>query len=353
MDIQYSFRLFLGTLFMGIFMLSAVPSGHAAVSDPLDVQVSNVNSGGGYFSFVHLTDLHIGEGSADYGTPGYDDAPPAGDVGVPAQLLRKQVDWINANLNAYNIDFVIVTGDLTQSGEKSEFLKAKEILDSLHVPYVPILGNHDVWPYTDSLEAASPIGDQYFKEIFASTFSNLQSVMPGWNNGTRLVRVWNPEHSCYSYFQNFSFSYGGYHFVCSDFVTRGHALSGSGANPEADLHNFTGGTWPWFKSRYDSFPHENRDDILIFAHHPLTKDPWNGIYSFSYGEYNTVASFLNNSSHKYNTGLFNAGHMHRNSAYNIKTLGFPPSTICPGIETNAAKNDGGHLRVIKVWNASF
>jgi 3',5'-cyclic AMP phosphodiesterase CpdA len=57
------------------------------------------------------------------------------------------------------------------------------------VPYVPILGNHDVWPYTGSTEAPYPFGDQYFKEVFASTFNNLQSVMPGWNNGTRLTRV--------------------------------------------------------------------------------------------------------------------------------------------------------------------
>ena len=353
MNTRYRFSLPVCALFAAVFSFSAVPSGHAGVSDPLDVQVSNINSGGSYFAFVHLTDLHIGEGSADYGTPGYEDAPPAGDVGVPAQLLRKQVDWINANIDACNIDLVIVTGDITQSGERSEFMKAREILDTLTVPYVPILGNHDVWPYTGSTEAPYPFGDQYFKEVFASTFNNLQSVMPGWNNGTRLTRVWNPEAGCYSWFQNFSFTYGSYHFMCSDFVTRGHALSGSGANPEADLHNFTGGTWPWFRSRYDSYPHENRDDILIFAHHPMTKDPCNDIYSFSYGEYNTVASFLNNDSHKYNTGLWNAGHMHRNYTYNVRTLGFPPSTICPGFETTAAKDGGGHLRIIKVWNASF
>lgn len=344
---------FYGLLFIILAGLLSFCPVQAAVSDPLDVQVSNVNSGGNYFSFVQLTDLHIGEGVADYGTAGYDDSPAAGDVGTPAQLLRKEVDWINANIGTYNIRFVIVTGDITGSGERSEFLKAKEILDSLTVPYIPILGNHDVWPYTGASEAPYPYGDQYFLEIFAPTFTYLRNILPGWNDGTRLTQIWNPEASCYSYFQNFSFSYGSYHFLCSDFVTRGHALSGSGANPEADIHNFTGGTWPWLMSRYDSFPHENRDDILIFAHHPLTKDPWNGIYSFSYGEYNTVASFLNNNSHKYNTGLWNAGHMHRNSAYSIKTLGFPPSTICPGIETNAAKSDGGHVRVIKVWNATF
>ncbi len=49
--------------------------------------------------------------------------------------------------------------------------------------------------------------------------------MPGWNNGTRLTRVLEPEAGCYSWFQNFSFTYGSCHFMCSDFVTQGHALS--------------------------------------------------------------------------------------------------------------------------------
>jgi hypothetical protein len=77
MNTRYRFSLPVCALFAAVFSFSAVPSGHAGVSDPLDVQVSNINSGGSYFAFVHLTDLHIGEGSADYGTPGYEDAPPA------------------------------------------------------------------------------------------------------------------------------------------------------------------------------------------------------------------------------------------------------------------------------------
>ncbi|HNU76081.1 MAG TPA: hypothetical protein PKM95_14645, partial [Deltaproteobacteria bacterium] len=63
MNTRYRFSLPVCALFAAVFSFSAVPSGHAGVSDPLDVQVSNINSGGSYFAFVHLTDLHIGEGS--------------------------------------------------------------------------------------------------------------------------------------------------------------------------------------------------------------------------------------------------------------------------------------------------
>ncbi len=317
-----------------------------------DVQITNLNDNLAdtwwQFSFVHLTDIHIGEGYEDYGTYGYNDSPPTGDVGYSAQRLREAVNWINNNKYNYDIRFVIITGDLTDSGEKSEFYKAKEILDALTIPYIPLIGNHDIWPYTSSLEASYPYGDEYFKNIFASHFDYLQDTLPGWSNGTRLTRTWNPEAGCYSYFQNFAFSYAGYLFMCGDFGTRQHAPFGEpGTSPEADLMDFSGGTWPWLKNYMASYNYKAADNVLIFAHFPLTKDPWNAIASFSYGEYNTITSYLNNNSYKYYTGLWCAGHMHRNYVYNVKTLLF--STVCPGVETDANKEDSGHIRVIKIY----
>ena len=82
------------------------------------------------FTFVHITDIHIGEGQGDYGTLGYlNDTMPEGDVGYSAIRLRRAVNWINENAVENDIHFVTVTGDITDSGEKSEFDKAKEILD--------------------------------------------------------------------------------------------------------------------------------------------------------------------------------------------------------------------------------
>ncbi|MCJ7745815.1 MAG: metallophosphoesterase, partial [Actinobacteria bacterium] len=138
-------------------------------------QNSDMPETGQVFSYAQITDLHIGRGEGDYGTPGFDDAPPSGDVGLPAQNLRSTVDWINANQGSMPIEFVVVTGDIADSAEKSEFMKAKEILDTLVVPYIPIPGNHDMWPYTASAECNEPCGDQYFKEIFASEFETLRS----------------------------------------------------------------------------------------------------------------------------------------------------------------------------------
>jgi 3',5'-cyclic AMP phosphodiesterase CpdA len=312
---------------------------------------SAVNSGlgGKSFTFAHLTDVHIGEGPGDYGTPGFDDSPPAGDAGAPAQRLRETVNWINANKASQNIAFVIITGDLTDSGEKSELLKAKEILDDLTIPYIPIPGNHEAWPYTSTAEAKEPVGDEYFKNIFGPTFDRLKTQFPGWNDGTRLTRTFNSECNSYAYFQNFSFSYRGYNFICADFAARAHAPFGNkGVGPEGDLYDFTGGTWHWLKAHYNEYPGKGRDNMLIFAHYPLTKDIVAGVNAFSVGEYNAIASFLNDTGNKNSAGLWTAGHVHRNKEYNIKTYSF--STICPGIETGAAKE--GSLRLITVWGAA-
>ncbi len=66
-----------------------------------------------------------------------------------------------------------------------------------------------------------------------------------------------------------------------------------------------------------------------------------------------MASFLNNDSHKYNTGLWNAGHMHRNYTCNVRTAGFPPSTICRESKPTPQRMAAATREIIKVWNASF
>ncbi|MBU2574353.1 MAG: metallophosphoesterase [Elusimicrobia bacterium] len=352
----------------------------AALSSPSEVRQTvppvlrsslNKNLGGAGFTFVHLTDVHIGEADdggyhVDYGTPGYDDAPPAGDIGGPARRLRRIVNWINANRDAENIRFVIVTGDLTASAEKSQFLKAKEILDALTVPYVPMIGNHDIWPFTFDSEAPAPFGDRYFKDVFAPTFDKLKTFFPEWDDGTRLVPAWNSEQKVESWFQNYAFSYGGYHFTCLDFNSRQHAINNGalpsavyhipgfgekGVVPEARLYSrIPEGAFPWLKSHYDGYPGKGNHNMLMFAHHPLTKDGYNFIMSFSYKEYHKLTHYLNAKGNKHHTGLWAAGHLHRNWEYNVKTLNLK-DTICPGIETGATKD--GHMRLITVWGASL
>lgn len=73
------------------------------------------------FKFAWLTDVHIGYPTA-------------------------QEDLINSvnDINSFDdIDFTIVSGDITATGTLTELTKAKSILDQLKKPYYIIPGNHD------------------------------------------------------------------------------------------------------------------------------------------------------------------------------------------------------------------
>jgi outer membrane protein assembly factor BamB/predicted MPP superfamily phosphohydrolase len=92
-------------------------------------------------TFVHLTDTHVGSSTG-------------------AEDLRRTVKDINEN---DSIQFVIISGDITEFGADTEELLAKQILDSLNKPWYIIPGNHDGnW---------SESGANTFKKVFgAETF---------------------------------------------------------------------------------------------------------------------------------------------------------------------------------------
>jgi len=73
------------------------------------------------FKFAHVTDTHVG------GATGEED-------------LRHTVKDLNT---LKDIDFVILSGDITEFGADQELKLAKRILDSLQLPWYVIPGNHD------------------------------------------------------------------------------------------------------------------------------------------------------------------------------------------------------------------
>ena len=93
------------------------------------------------FKFVQVTDTHVG------GQTGADD-------------LRRTVADLNSRKD---IDFVILSGDVTEFGSDAELTLAKQILDSLRLPLYIIPGNHDSnW---------SESGANSFRKVFgAETF---------------------------------------------------------------------------------------------------------------------------------------------------------------------------------------
>lgn len=80
-----------------------------------------VLSGQTSFKFAQVTDTHVG------GHTGADD-------------LRRTVADLNKQKD---IDFVILSGDVTEFGSDEELALAKQILDSLKLPLYILPGNHD------------------------------------------------------------------------------------------------------------------------------------------------------------------------------------------------------------------
>merc|ERR1711871_1695975 len=117
-----------------------------------------------YTSFAVLADLHVGENcTSPY--EGEDDC-------YSVQHLLSAVKQLNAQRRAYNVSFVVVVGDMTSSAEPSQFAKAASILDTLEVPFFPMMGNHDVWTYSAKSDAKSPTGDQLFEQAFKTQLSH-------------------------------------------------------------------------------------------------------------------------------------------------------------------------------------
>ncbi|HNM31621.1 MAG TPA: metallophosphoesterase [Chitinophagales bacterium] len=300
--------------FMGGWCL-IVPFFLQAQSTPMPEYNLNKNIPGAQykFSFVHISDIHIGEGFSDYGTPGYfNDTMPANDESKPAKALRQAVKWINARKDDKNIKFVVVSGDLTGSAEKSEFKMSKLILDGLEIPYVPIIGNHDIWPYTRYQdEAPYACGDSVMNEVFSEVYEKNKLFFQNWNDGTRLIRTYNPESKREHYLQNFSFEYDGFVFYGLDFNPRYHVNKAEpGIGPEARLMDWQGGTFRWLKNELANQPNKKNHNICFISHHPATDNLLFILsgFVFSGEDYLKMVNMLE--PYRQNLGLWMAGHIH-------------------------------------------
>jgi hypothetical protein len=234
-------------------MVAALCATHpgTAHGQPVTVAKQEYTIGTGSFGydFVFLCDFHIAEGKKfvdgmdDFGTPGYDDAdndPLEMTRAVEADMAC--VDYINANLvgqPGYDIRFVVLGGDFTTSSERSEWQRARAVLDGLSDgPFVvPILGNHDGWPYVghglsfyppfpgyyrEQPEAEVVVG-QYFVDAYRGIYDTLRCIQPAanWEQSEWLLTP--TEKTCHrwpSYYNNFAFSVQGCRFIVADFNTR-------------------------------------------------------------------------------------------------------------------------------------
>jgi hypothetical protein len=200
----------------------------------------------GDFSFAVITDLHIGR---------YDYETDKGSRSYLRDRLRRVVDWLNQNWCAAwvdsecvqrNFDFVVVLGDVSESGGRRQLEDAKGILEGLDwtLPYVPVIGNHDVY---GDWKAASA---QNFETVFANELKEL-CLHPGFSDCS-------DDGPDPLYLQDFSFVYRGVKVIGLDFVTRAAVA----------LPTVRSATLEWLKEELSEHSGEATPAILL-AHHPL------------------------------------------------------------------------------------
>jgi PKD repeat protein len=227
------------------------------------------------FSFAIITDLHIGRGYPDYGNEGFDDEDN-GEEYYLTQRLRNVVSWVNEHKENYSFKFLAVLGDIADTAEKSEFCKAKEILDGLEIPYIPIFGNHDVWPYTEKESATTTLGEDFFERIFWSTSSIPCENSSSTRNFETLLREFNFERDIQNpKFKNFTFTFGGIHFIGLDFNSREKACETEcGVKAEGVLHNET---ISWLREKLNKLG--GKETVIILSHEPFAKPYSRWLYS--------------------------------------------------------------------------
>jgi len=279
------------------------------------------------WAFAIITDLHIGISYTsgysfpDYGWPGWDDGGGGQDYCLTRRLegIVNMIKELNSDEhNDYYVRFVVVLGDIADSAEYSEFLKAIEILGRLNdppdnIPYIPIIGNHDVLPYTQksilglrftAQEAPSASGE-YFERFFwneSINGRNIELIRELFGDSWRKQEYTNPPH-----LQNYAFIYKDYKFIALDFVTR-NAIPGPIAGVGSDAELFDD-TWRWLNQsliREQRFLSKER--TIIFSHHPL----WvNYLNAFSESEVERIQASIKDSLGSDVLANF-AGHVHKN-----------------------------------------
>ena len=93
------------------------------------------------FKFAFITDTHIGSSTSE-------------------EDLIRSISDIN---KMSDLDFVLITGDVTEMGTDEELEKAKGIIEKLNIPYYIVPGNHDTgWSESGGVSFIKEFGNDKF-----------------------------------------------------------------------------------------------------------------------------------------------------------------------------------------------
>ena len=227
------------------------------------------------FSFAIIADPHID-----------------GSVNRKAKFIAA-VDWIIGNKDDKDIKLVFVVGDVAWGGSRANrnLGIAREILDRLNnagIPYIPIIGDNEIQCRCE----------KEFEDTFSEQYQYLCNVLSHWQKAPTPIDG--------KYLQNLSFDYKGCHFVCCDFNSR------NSGDESGELHDFAGGSWPWFRNDIETCPKAKKESIVIMTHIGMFRTGFEAAdqYLFSQDEMNKVKGFLHDYREYVDSNY--AGHIHQN-----------------------------------------
>jgi hypothetical protein len=124
--------------------------------------------------------------------------------------------------------------------------------------WVPINGDNEV--QLGSEEA--------YDATFSDHYAAMAAQLEDWQMGP--VQVQNPEEGVPSWFHNVSFRFVGLRFLGLDWASRkiDPLLGETGM-----LHDFPGGTYPWFVEQLAATEGADPESVVIFSHIPMHPSP--------------------------------------------------------------------------------
>ena len=341
---------------------------------PLSVTMHEYNIGHGYYAydFAVLADCHIGEGSKatngmeDFGTELWNDAdndPNESTFSITnVEACRDFIDSLYEQAG-YDIRFVAVAGDISSTSERSEYERARQVFAGFNSDLfvVPMMGNHDAWPYVgtgpwplynfDEEGSGSVVIGEYFTEAFGGAYDTLHYIMPAANWQQSSFLLTPTDSSCEewpSYYNDFAFNYQGCKFIATDFAPRVDALPnypGVPGPPDTYWGESYHWTMDWLGDQIDSVPEGER--IISLGHYAYYKPGW----PYSYGNFNdeelqdiSDQGLTNNKPIAFSIG----GHMHPYGD-DIGRTRYGADTICDYYAVNAAKD--GNFYIFHVLDA--
>ncbi len=183
------------------------------------------------FSFAVIADPHI-NGDEDH-----------------VIKFQETIDWIIENKDSKGFEMVFVLGDIAwgENDYRERNLEiASKMLNTLNdagIPYIPVMGDNE-------FQAGCEIE---YNDVFSKQYEYLSTIMTNW----RKMPVSYAEDK---FLQNFSFDYKDCHFVCPDFVSR------EIGNEGGELHDYSGGSWPFFQHDIETCNKPLKENISIMTH---------------------------------------------------------------------------------------